>query len=61
MKWLWDIIVAGLRAFFAQISPTLREKLYDVVKQLEEVAKTTPTDADNILVENLKEILGIKE
>jgi len=59
-KWLVSILVAVLGAILSVVSPKIREELENFVSHLEEKAKETPNPADDMLVDFLKHILGMK-
>ncbi len=47
------------KLIWPEVSPQIREKIVNFVKELEEKAKATPNPVDNILVAILKLALGI--
>jgi hypothetical protein len=55
-----NIIAALIKAMEA-ISPTLREALIKMVKELDKVAAGTPNRWDDIFVGLLKTVLGISD
>ena len=50
-----------IKFFLDKISPNLRSLVIKLVSDLEALAKTTPNNWDNIVVELLKDILDIKK
>lgn len=55
-------VLAGLIGrIFTAISPLLRDYLKEIVDRLEEKAKDTPNEIDDVFVEFLKRMLGFDD